>query len=151
MSTDTLPVATKTSDLVIRDADHADIAAITAIYRHHVLTGTASFEEIPPSETEITNRFDAIRANGLPYLVALRGGVIVGYCYASLYRPRSAYRHTVENSIYVAPGCIGNGIGAALMSALLERCEAGPWRQMVAAAIAKTTHRLPCIGNSAST
>lgn len=133
MSTDTLPTTAKTSDLVIRDADPSDIAAITAIYRHHVLTGTASFEEIPPSETEITSRFDAIRGYGLPYLVALRGDVIVGYCYASLYRPRSAYRHTVENSIYVAPDYVGNGIGAALMAALLERCEAGPWRQMVAA------------------
>ncbi|WP_404421538.1 GNAT family N-acetyltransferase [Thalassospira australica] len=132
MSTDTLPATAKTSDLVIRDADHSDIAAITAIYRHHVLTGTASFEEIPPSETEITNRFDAIRGNGLPYLVALQGNGVVGYCYASLYRPRSAYRHTVENSIYVAPDCAGRGIGAALMATLLERCEAGPWRQMVA-------------------
>ena len=80
MSTDTLPAAAKTSDLVIRDADHADIAAITAIYGHHVLTGTASFEELPPSETEITNRFEAIRGYGLPYLVALRGDEVVGYC-----------------------------------------------------------------------
>ncbi|WP_417816412.1 GNAT family N-acetyltransferase [Thalassospira alkalitolerans] len=118
--------------LVIRDAASSDIPAITAIYRHHVQTGTASFEEIPPNEGEIANRFTTIRDHGLPYLVAMRSDVIAGYCYASLYRPRSAYRHTIENSIYVAPDCIGGGIGATLMAALLERCETGPWQQMIA-------------------
>lgn len=121
------------SVIILRDATLDDIPAITAIYRHHVLTGTASFEETPPDPVEIANRFNAIRAKNMPYLVATLEGAIVGYCYASTYRPRTAYRHTVENSIYVAPDHVGKGIGSKLMKALIERCEAGPWRQMVAA------------------
>lgn len=119
--------------ITLRDAVLDDIPAITAIYRHHVLNGTASFEETPPDADEIANRFNAIRAKDMPYLVAILDGVIVGYCYACTYRPRTAYRHTVENSIYVAPDCVGKGIGSKLMKALVHRCEAGPWRQMVAA------------------
>ena len=119
--------------ITLRDAVLDDIPAVTAIYRHHVLNGTASFEETPPDADEIANRFNAIRAKNMPYLVATLEGAIVGYCYASTYRPRTAYRHTVENSIYVAPDCVGKGIGSKLMKALIERCEAGPWRQMVAA------------------
>ncbi|RCK44053.1 GNAT family N-acetyltransferase [Thalassospira profundimaris] len=121
------------NSLTIRNATDTDMDQVTAIYRHHVLTGTASFEEIPPGIDEITNRFQAIRDKGMPYLVAIRGDVIVGYCYASSYRPRTAYRHTVENSIYVAPDCTGQGIGSLLMEHLIARCEAGPWRQMIAA------------------
>ena len=119
--------------ITLRDAVLDDIPAVTAIYRHHVLNGTASFEETPPDADEIANRFSAIGAKHMPYLVAIMDGVIVGYCYASAYRPRTAYRHTVENSIYVAADCVGKGIGSKLMKALIERCEAGPWRQMVAA------------------
>jgi len=121
------------SDLAIRDAEFADIPAITAIYRHHVLNGTASFEEVAPDEAEIGNRFRTIREKSMPYLVATIGDAIVGYCYASTYRPRTAYRHTVENSVYVAHNCVGQGIGSLLMATLITRCEAGPWRQMVAA------------------
>ncbi len=119
--------------LFIRDAQESDMPEITEIYRHHVLNGTASFEEIAPDVGTITTRFDSIRDHGLPYLIAEHKNAIVGYCYASLYRPRSAYRHTVENSIYLAADCIGLGIGSQLMSALIARCEAGPWRQMIAA------------------
>jgi len=97
------------SDLAIRDAEFADIPAITAIYRHHVLNGTASFEEVAPDEAEIGNRFRTIREKSMPYLVATIGDAIVGYCYASTYRPRTAYRHTVENSVYVAHNCVGQG------------------------------------------
>ncbi|MBX2833312.1 MAG: GNAT family N-acetyltransferase [Rhodospirillales bacterium] len=120
-------------NITIRDAKFGDIPAITAIYAHHVLTGTASFEETPPGEDEIASRFNAIRAKNMPYMVATRRDVIVGYCYASPYRPRTAYRHTVENSIYVAHDCVGQGIGSILMAELITRCETGPWRQMVAA------------------
>lgn len=128
-TSDPIPV----TRITVRDACDADMAHITAIYRHHVLTGTASFEEIPPSQDEITSRFHAIRDKGMPYLVAINDRNIVGYCYASSYRPRTAYRHTVENSIYVAPDCSGQGVGSLLMGQLIERCENGPWRQMVAA------------------
>jgi phosphinothricin acetyltransferase len=130
-STDVAPPPS--ANITLRDAQIDDIPAITEIYRHHVLHGTASFEEIAPDAVEITNRYQAIRDKGMPYLVATRNEEVVGYCYASTYRPRSAYRHTVENSIYVAANCVGQGVGNLLMAALIERCEAGPWRQMVAA------------------
>jgi phosphinothricin acetyltransferase len=128
-SKETIPADT----ITLRDANDNDMESITAIYAHHVLTGTASFEEIPPTVDEITDRFHAIRAKDMPYLVAIRDGKVVGYCYASTYRPRTAYRHTIENSVYVAPDAVGQGIGSLLMGELIARCEAGPWRQMIAA------------------
>lgn len=106
--------------------------AIQAIYAHHVLTGLASFEETPPSVEEMLARRQAVLGLGLPYLAAEAEGRVVGYSYASSYRPRPAYRHTVEDSVYVAPGEAGRGIGGALLAALIARCEAGPWRQMLA-------------------
>lgn len=118
--------------VVVRDAEEADMAAIQAIYTHHVLHGLASFEETPPSVDEIRARRRAVLALGLPYLAAEQGGRIVGYSYASSYRPRPAYRHTIEDSVYVAEGQAGRGIGGALLAALIARCEAGPWRQMLA-------------------
>jgi phosphinothricin acetyltransferase len=137
-TTDTNPE--NAPEILMRDATLADIPVITGIYRHHVLNGTASFEETPPDADEMANRFNAIRDKDLPYLVATSNDKIVGYCYASTYRPRTAYRHTVENSIYVAHDCRGQGIGHLLMTTLIAHCEAGPWRQMVAA-----------IGDSANT
>ncbi|GAB4070370.1 N-acetyltransferase [Ancylobacter sonchi] len=118
--------------LRIRDADEADMEAVQAIYAHHVLHGLASFETTPPSTAELLVRRAAVLAAGLPYLVAEEEGRIVGYCYATAYRPRPAYRHTVEDSVYVADGLGGRGIGAALLEALIRRCEAGDWRQMLA-------------------
>ena len=94
--------------------------------------GLASFEESAPGEAELRNRRQAVLALGLPYLVAERAGRIVGYAYATQYRARSAYRHSLENSVYVREGEGGRGIGEALLVALIERCEGGPWRQMVA-------------------
>lgn len=116
----------------MRDAADGDLPAIQAIYAHHVLHGLASFEEVPPGVDELRARHAAVRAAGLPYLVAEVDGAVAGYAYATLYRPRSAYRHTVEDSVYVALGMAGRGIGAALLAALIARCEAGPWRQMLA-------------------
>jgi len=116
----------------VRDAADADLPAIQFIYAHHVLYGLASFEEVPPSVDELRTRLATVRAAGLPYLVAEVDGAVAGYAYATLYRPRSAYRHTVEDSVYVAQGMAGRGIGVALLSALITRCEAGPWRQMMA-------------------
>jgi phosphinothricin acetyltransferase len=118
--------------LVVREATDADIAAITAIYAHHVLYGLASFEEVPPSFAEMASRRAAITARGLPYLVAELDGRVAGYSYASTYRPRSGYRFTLEDSVYIAEDRRGHGIGSALLATLIRRCEAGPWRQMLA-------------------
>jgi phosphinothricin acetyltransferase len=117
---------------VIRDATAGDFDAIARIYSHYVLHALATFEEAPPSADEMRARHAAIVAAGLPYLVAELDGEITGYAYASAYRARSAYRHTIEDSVYVADGFGGRGIGLALLSTLIARCEQGPWRQMVA-------------------
>ena len=116
----------------IRDAAPADIPAIHAIYAHHVLHGLASFEEVPPTVEEMRARFEAVRSAGKPYLVAEVDGAVAGYGYASAYRARSAYRFTLENSVYVGEGARGRGVGSALLQALIARCRAGPWRQMIA-------------------
>ena len=118
--------------MILRDATEADIPQVAAIYGHHVLHGLASFEEEAPAVGEILERYGAVRKGGFPYLVAVVDGEVVGYSYATLYRARSAYRHTLEDSVYVREGFGGRGIGAALLEALLERCRAGPWKQMVA-------------------
>lgn len=118
--------------VLLRPSEERDAAAITAIYAHHVLHGVASFEEVPPDCAEIARRRDAIIERGLPYMVAEREERVVGYCYASPYRTRSAYRFTLEDSIYVDAAVIGRGIGRALLSELIERCAALGYRQMVA-------------------
>lgn len=106
--------------------------AVTAIYAHHVLTGTGSFEEAPPSPAEMAARRAAVLALGAPWLVAELDGRVAGFAYAGAYRARPAYRHTVEDSVYVAPDALGRGVGRALLSELVARCEAGPFRQMIA-------------------
>jgi phosphinothricin acetyltransferase len=121
-----------TPPILVRDAGEADMAAIQAIYSHHVLHGLASFEETPPSVEDMLARRQAVLGLGLPYLAAEQGGRVVGYSYASLYRPRPAYRHTIEDSVYVAEGQAGRGIGGSLLGALIARCETGAWRQMLA-------------------
>jgi L-amino acid N-acyltransferase YncA len=116
----------------VRESCERDLAAIADIYAHHVKSGLASFEEVPPSAAELKARRAAVLDSQLPYLVAELDGEVAGYAYASSYRSRSAYRYTIEDSVYVASGLHGRGIGAALLGALLERCETGPWRQMLA-------------------
>ncbi|MBE0157229.1 GNAT family N-acetyltransferase [Klebsiella michiganensis] len=120
------------ADLEIREALPDDAHAIAALYVWHMLNGRASFEEIPPTVDEMRKRIKTVRDSGLPWLVALWRGTIVGYCYATFYRPRPAYRYTLEESIYVEAGMGGRGIGSALLSRLIEKCEQGPWRQMLA-------------------
>ncbi|HUC71062.1 MAG TPA: GNAT family N-acetyltransferase [Stellaceae bacterium] len=120
------------SGVSIRPSDDRDVAAIALIYRHHVLHGIASFEEEPPEPSEIARRRQEILARGLPYFVAERAGRVLGYCYASPYRARSAYRFSVEDSIYIDPAELGRGIGRALLSELIEQCVARGYRQMVA-------------------
>ena len=121
----------KTNPL-IRPSEDRDLPAVTAIYAHNVRFGTASFETDPPSLPEMIRRRADILAKGQPYLVAEAAGEILGYAYAGTYRPRPAYRDTVENSIYVRPDLMGRGIGRLLLPALIEACEARGYRQMVA-------------------
>lgn len=116
----------------LRDAAAEDFPAIAAIYAEHVRHGLASFEETPPSVDEMLERWRAITAGGMPYLVAHAGGEILGYSYASPYRARSAYRYSLENSVYVAAGGMRRGVGTRLLAELVRRCEKGPWRLMIA-------------------
>lgn len=118
--------------MMIRPAESADIAAIAGIYRHHVLHGSASFETEPPTVEEMGRRRAALTAGGYPYLVAADGDTILGYAYVGPYRPRAAYRNTVENSIYLRPDAAGRGLGGKLLAALIAETEALGFRQMVA-------------------
>jgi phosphinothricin acetyltransferase len=120
------------ASMIVRDAREPDMAAVQRIYEHNVLHGRASFEETPPTLPEMLERRRSVLGLGLPYLVAEVEGEIAGYSYATSYRPRPAYRFTVEDSVYVADSYHGRGIGAALLGALIERCSAGSWRQMLA-------------------
>jgi L-amino acid N-acyltransferase YncA len=121
-----------TGGVSLRPSQDRDLEAIVAIYHRHVLTGVASFEEEPPNLREMARRRGEILARGLPYLVAEQSERILGYCYASLYRTRAAYRFAVEDSIYIDGAEVGRGIGRALLSELIDRCAALGYRQMVA-------------------
>jgi L-amino acid N-acyltransferase YncA len=118
---------------VVHAASDADLDAIQRIYAHHVLTGTGSFEERPPDRAEMAQRREAVISQGLPYLVA-RTSVygVRGFAYAAPFRARSAYRFTVEDSVYVDPQALGLGIGRLLLHDLIERCTALGYQQMVA-------------------
>jgi phosphinothricin acetyltransferase len=118
--------------LLVRDAIEADMVSVQRIYAHYVLYGLATFEEMPPATDELLTRRTAVLRLGLPYLVATLEDAVVGYSYATSYRARPAYQYTVEDSVYVADGMGRRGIGAMLLGALIERCESGPWRQMLA-------------------
>lgn len=127
-----VPATGTAGAVTLRDAEPGDMGAIAAIYSHHVRTGIASFEEIPPDAAEMARRHGVVVGAGLPYLVAVRGGRVVGYAYAGRYRERTAYRYTVENSVYVAEDAARLGIGRALLEELIARCAALGYRQMVA-------------------
>jgi L-amino acid N-acyltransferase YncA len=116
----------------IRPAAEADLAAVTDIYAHAVLYGTATFELIPPDLAEMTRRYKSLMDGGYPYLVAVLEGGVVGYAYAGPYRPRPAYRFTVENSVYLEPAIHRRGIGLQLLQRLIAECEARGYRQMIA-------------------
>jgi L-amino acid N-acyltransferase YncA len=117
---------------LVRAATEADMAAVRDIYAHYVLHSLATFEETPPTMEEMLARRRASVDLGLPYLVAEAETRILGFAYAMAYRPRPAYRFAIEDSIYVADGFGGQGMGSALLGELITRCERGPWRQMVA-------------------
>src|ERR1700710_2946139 len=114
----------------IRAAAAADLPAITEIYDHAVRHGTATFELTPPDLAEMTRRFGVLMEGGSPYLVAALDGDVIGYAYAGSYRPRPAYRFTVENSVYLAPSIHRRGIGLRLLQRLIAACEARRHRQM---------------------
>jgi phosphinothricin acetyltransferase len=116
----------------VRAAAQGDFAAIHAIYAHHVLHGLASFEEVPPGLEEMRRRHQDIAGRGLPYLVAVERGEILGYGYCAPYRARSAYRYALEDSVYIKDGHLGKGIGARLLGELLRMCEGLGYRQVVA-------------------
>ncbi|MVA24167.1 N-acetyltransferase family protein [Agrobacterium vitis] len=117
----------------IRAATQADIPNITEIYRHSVLTGTASYEIAPPDETEMARRMETVTSQSYPYIVAEDvGGGLLGYAYASAFRTRPAYRFLVEDSIYLAEAAQGKGIGKALLADLVAQCTALGFRQMIA-------------------
>ena len=116
----------------IRPATATDLPSIAAIYEHAVRHGTATFELVPPDLAEITRRFEALVDGGYPYLVAALEGRVVGYAYAGAYRPRPAYRFTVENSVYLEPAIHRRGIGLQLLQRLIAQSETRGYRQMIA-------------------
>jgi phosphinothricin acetyltransferase len=120
------------TDVEIRPAGAADLPAITDIYQHAVLHGTATFELIPPDLTEMTRRFKTLADGGFPYFAAALDGRVIGYAYAGPYRPRPAYRFTVENSVYLQPAIHRRGIGAQLLQRLIAESETRGYRQMIA-------------------
>lgn len=118
--------------VTLRAARPSDIAAIAAIYADAVRNGTASYELEPPSESEMTARYDALAKGGFPYLAAESDGLLLGYAYAGPFRPRPAYRFIVEDSIYLSPAARGRGLGALLLGRLIEEASALGFRQMIA-------------------
>jgi L-amino acid N-acyltransferase YncA len=117
----------------LRDATPADMEAVARIYGHYVRTSVYTFEEVPPSAEEMRARLGQVRRNGLPWRVAEEGsGAVLGYAYAAPFRARSAYRYTIENSVYVAPDQGRRGLGLALMRDLVRGCSALGYRQMMA-------------------
>jgi phosphinothricin acetyltransferase len=121
-----------TSPLVIRPSAAADLPTITAIYGWNVQNGTGTFELDAPDEAEMARRRDDVLSKGLPWLIAERAGVVLGYAYANHFRPRRAYRFCLEDSIYLAEGARGQGVGTLLLAELVSRCEAAGARQMLA-------------------
>lgn len=118
--------------MLIRPATADDADALAAIYGHHCLHGLGTFEEAAPSPADMTARMEAVHARGLPYLVAEADGTVAGFAYAAPFRPRAAYRYTVEDSVYIAPDRTGQGVGKALLTRIIADCEAAGLRQMMA-------------------
>jgi L-amino acid N-acyltransferase YncA len=120
------------SKCLVRPSTKADIRPITEIYGHFVATTTATFESVPPDEAEMGRRRQAVLDRGLPFLVAELEGYVVGFCYASQFRPRDGYRFTVEDSIYVRPDCTGHRVGSMLLAQLILDCHLEGCHSMVA-------------------
>jgi L-amino acid N-acyltransferase YncA len=122
----------------VRAADPADAGQVAGIFAHYVATSVATFEEVAPAAADWRRRLGELTALNLPFLVAQAGGgadedaAVCGFAYASPWRPKPAYRHTVEDTVYLSPGCTGRGIGTALLGALLAGCAAAGARQVIA-------------------
>ena len=117
---------------LIRPSTDADVPAITAIYAHHVLHGTGTFETTPPTETEIAARRADVLGKGLPWLVIEEDAQVLGYAYCQWFKPRPAYRFSAEDSIYLAPAAAGRGLGSQLLAALSAQAEAAGVRKLIA-------------------
>jgi len=117
---------------IIRPSRDEDIAAITAIYAHHVLHGTGTFELEPPSESDMTARRAEVLARGLPWLVSEEAGRLTGYAYCNWFKPRPAFRFSAEDSIYMAPHAKGQGMGRALLAELAMQAERAGVRKLMA-------------------
>jgi L-amino acid N-acyltransferase YncA len=124
--------AVQSGSFQIRAAQAGDLPQITAIYAHFVRTHTATFELDPPDQAEMTARWAKVRAASLPYTVAADDDEILGYCYVTPYRPRPAYRFTLENSIYIAKDQQRRGIGGALLKQVLDVCQRQGYREVIA-------------------
>jgi len=118
--------------LRVRPSTEDDVADIARIYSHYVRHSTATNELDAPTRDDMAKRRSDILSLGLPHLVAERDGAILGYAYAGRYRPRPGYQFTIEDSVYIDPQHAGHGCGKALLATLIEICEQGPWRQMIA-------------------
>jgi len=117
---------------LIRPSSDKDIVAITAIYRHHVLHGTGTFEIDPPTEEDMTGRWKDIQSKGLPYLVVEEAGHVLGFAYCNWFKPRPAYRFSAEDSIYMAPQAHRKGLGRALLAELCASAERAGVRKLIA-------------------
>lgn len=118
--------------LTIRPSRDEDVAPIAAIYAHHVLHGTGTFETDPPSPADMASRRADVLSKQLPYLVAERGGVVLGFAYCNWFKPRPAYRFSAEDSIYLAEAARGQGVGSQLLAALSQAAEAAGVRKLIA-------------------
>lgn len=118
--------------MTLREALPKDMPACEAIYAHHVATGTASFDEDPPVQGAMAVKHEKLRAGGYPFFVTERAGRIVGFAYAGPFRERSAYRFSVENSIYLHPDFLGQGLAAPLMQAVIEATRAQGLKTLIA-------------------
>jgi phosphinothricin acetyltransferase len=130
------------SDLVIRPYRPDDIPAVTKIYGHYVRETVITFETSEPDEAEMASRFAAISAKGHPLLIGEIDGDVVGYAYASTYRPREAYRFTCEDSIYLAPSAVGHGLGTTMLARLIEESSRAGLKQMLAVITAERANSI---------
>ena len=119
-------------EFTVRAAVPADLQAVAAICAHYVTTTVTTFEEVPPTVADWQRRLDDLAGRNLPFLVAEADGTVCGYAYASPWRPKPAYRHTVEDTVYISPARTGRGLGRALLGALLSWCEQAGARQVIA-------------------
>jgi L-amino acid N-acyltransferase YncA len=142
------PVTGRDAGLAIRPFRPADLPEIQGIYAHHVLHGTGTFEDVPPSVEEMAERVAHVTGQDWPWLVAEDGSGVLGYCYLTRFRPRVAYRYCAENAVYVRHDVRGQGVGKALVARLIEAATAAGFRQMVA--VIGDTENVGSIGMHAS-